>query len=322
MVKPNLRDARPLPFVERVKSHPVIAGLLVVSTVVAGIAAFGKNLLDLNEYVAIAKAHPTIVSLDLSQASHGYELTEDGVFGMHDRTLPTIRPTYPFVDGARAVLLITLQNPTDKDLLVTSVEYIVEEVGGVRGGAPGPIESKERYVHTLRHEIGPQKKKLQPVFRIPPQSAEAFELELNTDSEEPGLGWVMTLRIHTTAGDVTTERIQAYLGRVAAREASKPLLVEGLTQRSPARPFLKHQVPQIPTLSHRDNAFQRAEITEEVASLDELDRDVLYMRASSMPLSGLLTARTHTDPPVAYSQFIPPAKLERLSRSLRGAHAQ
>lgn len=112
---------------------------------------------------------------------------------------------------ARAIFQVSMENPNNKDIVVTDVIYHVRELGEVLGGVAGPLESKAAYFHELMYEVGPQKYRLVPPFVIPARSAGAFSLELYTKENRPGLAWIMDTEFVSSTGSVSTNTFQLIL---------------------------------------------------------------------------------------------------------------
>ncbi len=69
---------------------------------------------------------------------------------------------------------------------------------------------------------------------------------------------------------------------------------------------------ELPQREERVRIFSCAGVEGFVADLDELDRDLLFLRAGILPVKELAERTTETAPPRTYGALIPPAQLARL----------
>jgi hypothetical protein len=111
------------------------------------------------------------------------------------------------------VFIVTIENPSDRDLLVTNINYQVLNITGTppTNGPPqsaGALVPTANYTYELSDKVGVQSQDLSPVFRVPPKSSGAFELQLDAKDKEDYGSQTFTLKIEfvTNQSSVSTDK--------------------------------------------------------------------------------------------------------------------
>ncbi|WP_157378669.1 hypothetical protein [Aliagarivorans taiwanensis] len=73
----------------------------------------------------------------------------------------------------------------------------------------------------------------------------------------------------------------------------------------------------IPATQLVQQVFDCSHVSEYITDLDQLDRDLLFLRAAKSDWETLVEYHTQTEPPVPYLELIPESSLRALQRSLR-----
>ncbi|HEY5995019.1 MAG TPA: hypothetical protein VIU46_10535 [Gallionellaceae bacterium] len=71
---------------------------------------------------------------------------------------------------------------------------------------------------------------------------------------------------------------------------------------------------KLPPMVEVDKLIECAGMTQDVAELDRLDRDLLVVRAQYSTLEQLREKKTDTDPPRKYSELAPAKRLEKFKQ--------
>ncbi len=112
------------------------------------------------------------------------------------------------------VIMFTLLNKTNNDLLINKVAYIVSETGQVKGGESGPLYPLITYNHVLQHKKGIQNKNLNPVLLLKAKDRVTFNIRLISASQESGLTWVMKVRLYDSVNSFSeTESFQLIMSK-------------------------------------------------------------------------------------------------------------
>lgn len=98
------------------------------------------------------------------------------------------------------VITFVLSNMEKKDIIISKVEYDVLEVGQVLGGEGGPLYPIITYNYILKHSTGKQMQILNPPFKLTSGSLNSFNIRLIPASKNPGLAWILKIRIYDTEG--------------------------------------------------------------------------------------------------------------------------
>lgn len=184
--------------------------IAAVGAALAALISFGNDFIDL--YKKVQKSEPILIQFALSESSFGYEDSIESRFAIADLRLRTFGQVYPLHSPPRLVLSFTIQNPSDNELLITSVTFNVTEKGQVKSLTPRPLEPNKLYKHKLDWKIGKQNKVLVPVYSIPSKTTGSFEVEVLADKSTPlGAGLITTALITTNMGVLETEKVQIYL---------------------------------------------------------------------------------------------------------------
>lgn len=101
---------------------------------------------------------------------------------------------------ADPVLIWTLRNSSDRELLLTSVDYEVIDVGQVKGGGPTPVEPIDVATHDLIHEVGIQNQNLEPRISMPPKSIASVRIRYRLQADQPGYTWLLRAIFNASDG--------------------------------------------------------------------------------------------------------------------------
>ena len=156
---------------------------------------------------------PKLVQFALDKSNSSFAQSFEPTFGAGPRvTTYAVDPAFSGVlRNYRAIFSVSVENQNDSDLLITEARYNISEIGQVRGGSPGPLESNQTYFHKLKYAKGTQSFELIPPYKIPPKSVGAFSIELATDETEPGLAWLTNISFLTNLGTMKTKTFQLVL---------------------------------------------------------------------------------------------------------------
>jgi len=112
------------------------------------------------------------------------------------------------------VITFILQNKTDKPVIISKVEYEVQEVGQVMGGESALLYPVYTYNHILHHTTGKQDHQLNPALKLTANDQLAFNIRLIPFEKEPGLCWFLRIRIFDSAGNAqVTEPVQIIMSK-------------------------------------------------------------------------------------------------------------
>jgi len=112
------------------------------------------------------------------------------------------------------VIMFTLLNNSNKDILINKVVYNVSEVADVKGGEAGPVYPLITYNHVLEHKKGLQNKNLNPVLLLKANDRVTFNIRLIPSSKGPGLTWVMKIRFYDSMNRFAeTEPLQLIMSK-------------------------------------------------------------------------------------------------------------
>ncbi|MDJ0820295.1 MAG: hypothetical protein QNJ09_00625 [Paracoccaceae bacterium] len=106
------------------------------------------------------------------------------------------------------VFEVVLRNTTDSDIIITDIEYDVEDIGGYKGYIDDPAQYIETYHFDLAYVKGVQRHRLMPSFVVAPRSADSFRLRLFSSHDDAGLSWRLKLRLNSSNGSVETDTFQ------------------------------------------------------------------------------------------------------------------
>lgn len=203
-------------WIARIRNSPAVAVVIVFAVVAISISAFITTATGgwkaFREFFHPYDA-PRILQFALDPSKSSFYEATGPKFGAGPpiKTFSIDPSLMGVVRTGRAIFQVSMENPNDKDVVVTDVTYHVRELGEVLGGVAGPLESKQTYFHELMFEVGPQKHQLVPPFVIPARSAGAFSLEIYTKDSRPGLAWIMEAEFQSSTGAVSTTSFQLIL---------------------------------------------------------------------------------------------------------------
>lgn len=293
-------------WLERLQQHPLAVLVVFVAALLGGIAAFVTNVKDTVETVHGIAEHPSIIAFGLSPASSHYRESQERIADGSDVRIRSFEPVPPFDEKIFPVLLVSVDNPKDTDLIITAITYVVERLDEVKGGVGGPLTPLARYQHSLQYKVGRQRFATLPPFRVPANSAESLEVELASATPEHGKVWTMRLELETNLGRITSGHFQIQLPPIGEARRADPLAPPDTTPGKPPR------ASGILDLHARDDLFRATGVLPYLRDLDELDRDVFLIRARSHPFDTFSQYSTATNPPVKYAQLMPPDRLRLL----------
>ncbi len=296
----------------KLKARPVVAFLIVAALILSGIAGVFKAVQTISTAFRAIKgelARPSVVAFTLSPRANGFQETrKEMLFALSGEKWRTFAPAYPPQEKPTAIFLVTIRNPTHEDLIITRVDYEVEKVGQVMGAPSGPVKPAAKYHYAIRHEVGIQASEMVPTFNVNAGDTASFELEITSATPGVGLGWLLRIGFVADAVELYTDMFQLYLPTPKSDirdtlEPNTPIPTHDkkadlLSSRSGAAHI-------IPVPSVRDCAFRMAGVVGNVATLDQLDKDLVYLRASEDTPSAFAARQTTTTIPKSYAALIP-----------------
>jgi hypothetical protein len=204
------------PNLTKVQAYKVIQQIVWLTFLIAAIGLASWVYIETRPVkpVVVEEDKPKIAQFALNMSKSAFRETLSPKFAASEIRLPTygVDPAFfGVLKNFRAIFSVSIENVNERDLLVTDVIYEVSEVGQVRGGGAGPLNSNQTYFHEIKYEVGSQKNRLVPPYRIPAKSVGAFELELYSTDPRPGLTWIMSVKFITNMGEVSTETFQLIL---------------------------------------------------------------------------------------------------------------
>ena len=102
-----------------------------------------------------------------------------------------MRWTVECVGIADPVLIWTLRNNSDKQLVLNAVDYQVLDVGVVKGSQDGTLETIDINPHDLYHKTGTQTAKISPQILLKQSDTMAIRIRYRM---EPGLGFTWLVK--------------------------------------------------------------------------------------------------------------------------------
>jgi hypothetical protein len=308
--KQNLVDK----WIASLKARPAVAAAILGAAILAGVGGVfkgGQSIIEAIQVSSDALGQPSVVAFTLSPRATGFEESRDPLFGASEKLWRTFEPAYPFQDTPVAMFLVTIKNPTRRDLIITRVDYDVQEVGEVKGAPSGPLEPLATYHHSIVHLPGVQPAALIPPFRVSSKDSASLELQVTSASDGWGLGWLLRIGFASSSAEFYTDTVQLYLPKAGTESPQKTddkkghgsnIMPNDSTSDMLARPA---PVQRLPSSHQRDCTFRMAGIERNISGLDALDRDVLYWRAAALTPAIFSKQSTQTDPPVSYAVLIP-----------------
>ncbi|MET4371037.1 hypothetical protein ABIA99_003731 [Bradyrhizobium sp. LB12.1] len=92
---------------------------------------------------------------------------------------------------ADPVLIWELRNDSDRQLLLTAVDYIVSAVSQIRGAAPQAVEPIDVMAHDLEHATGTQRRNLLPRVSVDPGQTVSIRVRYRLDARDWGYTWML-----------------------------------------------------------------------------------------------------------------------------------
>jgi hypothetical protein len=110
------------------------------------------------------------------------------------------------------VFIATIENPTNRDILITGINYNVSKIAYFppveSPPTPfGPLTPTATYTYQLAIKQGVQSQTIEPPFRVPANSSESLELQLHskTDPSYSGITYTMNIEFVTNQSSITTD---------------------------------------------------------------------------------------------------------------------
>ncbi len=307
---------------KKIKRHHLV--ITLVCAIAVAIIGVGSKLIELGDQalsiatkIQASSATPSLIQFALSDSAHGYKESMEFIFGAGPTSIRTFQQIHPLHSPPVLVFQFTLHNPSSRDLHVKSITYKITETGQIMASTPGPIESNKKYKHNIGWAVGDQFERLSDVYKIPPNTTGAFEVEITTNPETPaGAGVVMTALIETDMGNIETDRFQMFLpvSKGSSPSGSKPIQD---TSRNPIEPKIEtppnkttdntsgldNNQPttkkptesegiRLPPVDVIDSILSSSNISRycDEENFDRLDRDMLFMRTTTMSFEDYLHA--------------------------------
>jgi hypothetical protein len=205
MSKSTLTDR----WIAKLKNNPFIAVACIFTAVTAVVLSLNKELRISDRFTSVAK-----VSVLLSDNSNGFELSQDPKFAAGP-IVDTFGPKYPFSSKPSLVITLLIQNDSDRDMSITHVIYDVNEIGEVRGGAPGTMNPMTKLHHEIKHQTGIQSFQIPRPLRIVPKSSETLDIHITSADPGYGLAWYLRVGCSTNLGKAYSGYFQLYLPKKA-----------------------------------------------------------------------------------------------------------
>jgi hypothetical protein len=160
---------------------------------------------DIPTFEAVAAIQPTrvhfaptkkvkLMQFEVYGLQSPYEKTQIGFAAAGKRITTYMLPLdygQSVTGNAHPIFVVSLENTTDREILLTGVLYRVEKVGQVSGGRSGPMGPEAMYVHTIHWKDADQIAPLIPAFRLAAKSAGSFLLQLRPKEADVGMAWLM-----------------------------------------------------------------------------------------------------------------------------------
>ncbi len=187
------------------KNNKMFSILIIFGVIIIGIEKTTSSISTLVNLFNNGDKAPQLIQFALNGET-SYQEKESSFY---DKKVISFEPDPYFLKSPfnYPIFLISLENPNDKDMVVTHIKYHVDDITGERGGEPGALKSAYQYEYVLEYKKGIQTHKLVPPFKIPAKSAGAFELVLTTKHPDLGRIWYMSMEFLTSTGAVETEKI-------------------------------------------------------------------------------------------------------------------
>jgi hypothetical protein len=102
-------------------------------------------------------------------------------------------------------------------LQLTSIDYVVEDIGGYKAIEPGLFQPVPGYIFPIEYKAGVQVNPVtDPILKVPPGQTGSFNLTIFNDSDRLGLSWKLRVRLRSNLGDAETSKFQVLMsGRKA-----------------------------------------------------------------------------------------------------------
>ena len=102
------------------------------------------------------------------------------------------------------VFVFILANNGSREIIVTSIEYIVSNVGITKGGDAKLLEPLATENHSIPHRSGTYRRNLTNPLRLPPTQSARIDVRLFSQDPGVGLFWDMAIKIQGTDGQTVT----------------------------------------------------------------------------------------------------------------------
>jgi len=97
------------------------------------------------------------------------------------------------------VLIWTLHNNSKQELVVSAIDYMVLDVGIVKGGVPRTLEPIDVTAHDIVHTTGTQTRQMSPQIVLPPGATAAIRIRYQMEAG-PGFTWLVKPVFRTLQG--------------------------------------------------------------------------------------------------------------------------
>jgi hypothetical protein len=160
--------------------------------------------LESEDQVKSLKAnHPDIVNaLKPSRAEWG-KLDREDYYAILNWSRNCIGIYFP-------VFLVVIENPTNRDLLISEIKYDIKNLIPMDGGVgvpSGPLTPTATYSLPITEHVGIKSHGISPPFRIPPASSGSFELQLYlNESQHTQVGFVLNVEFLTNQSPIKSDR--------------------------------------------------------------------------------------------------------------------
>ncbi len=104
------------------------------------------------------------------------------------------------VGVAEPVLIWTLRNNTSRVLTLLNVDYIVLDVGQVKGAGPDTLDPIDVMPHELYHQTGVQERDINPHILLSPGDTVTIRIRYRLETTDWGFTWLIRPIFHTAEG--------------------------------------------------------------------------------------------------------------------------
>lgn len=206
---------------------------------------------------------------------------------------------------ADPVLHVVINNPTAKPVTVMEISVIVHEIVEIKPiGITRFITETKDYVVPVKSKLGEylhDENLLKPTLVLDVDDSIGVNVKLRPISAESPVGkyLVASLKIQSTVGEVNTDKFLVYF------EDDDENLSPTISMDTCVSLTSKNGRGEIPNRNDREYIFECTGVVNFISALDELDRDLLFMKASYYPFERFKDFETQTESPIKYYNLIP-----------------